>query len=96
MRDSPLERDGFELAVPVVKEVKPFSGTVMAMTKVRLEAVAFLPGIDGLNPSPCSGESANFRFLRLSGLIFGGLTAADRSARPDQLIRKFQISLVSI
>jgi hypothetical protein len=35
----------------------------MEEKEVRLEAVASLPGTDGSNPFPSSGESANFRFL---------------------------------
>src|SRR6516225_8080335 len=37
----------------------------MEATKVRLEAVASLPGTDGSNPFPSSGESG-------ANLIFGG------------------------
>ena len=39
------------------------TGTVMEATKIRLEAVASLPGTDGSNPFPSSKESANFQFL---------------------------------
>src|SRR5271166_2910830 len=39
------------------------TGIVTYATKVRLEAEAYLPGTDGSNPFPSSGESTNFRFL---------------------------------
>src|SRR6516162_1696861 len=58
--DSPLEGDGFELSVPRRERSESLSGTgsVMEATKVRLEAVAYLPGTDGSNPFPSSEESA--------------------------------------
>src|SRR5271165_1955226 len=40
------------------------TGIVTYATKVRLEAEAYLPGTDGSNPFPSSGESANHRFRR--------------------------------
>jgi hypothetical protein len=47
---------------PVAKEVNPFREWEPSWSdKVRLEAVAYLPGTDSSNPSPSSGESANFR-----------------------------------
>jgi hypothetical protein len=43
-------------------ESRSGTGTVTEATKVRLEAVAYLPGTDGSNPFPSSSESANHRF----------------------------------
>src|ERR1700746_1259121 len=49
---------------PVAKEVNPFREWEPSWSdKVRLEAVAYLPGTDSSNPSPSSAESANFRSL---------------------------------
>ena len=57
--DSPLEGNGFELSVPRRESNESHSGTgtVTEATKVRLEAVAYLPGTDSSNPFPSSGES---------------------------------------
>jgi len=58
-----LERDGVELLVPCREKNESRSGTgtetVTKMTKVRLEAVVYLPDTDGSKPSPSSRESAN-------------------------------------
>jgi hypothetical protein len=51
------------------------TGSVMEATKVRLEAVAYLPGTDGSNPSPSTGESANHRSLSGGWLTNGHLRA---------------------
>jgi hypothetical protein len=43
---------------PVAKEVNPFREQEPSWSeKVRLEAVAYLPGTDSSNPSPSSRES---------------------------------------
>jgi hypothetical protein len=57
--DSPLEGNGFELSVPRRESNESHSGTgtVTEATKVRLKAVAYLPGTDGSNPFPSTGES---------------------------------------
>jgi hypothetical protein len=61
--DSLLERDGVELLVPCREKNESRSGTgtetVTKVTKVRLEAVVYLPDTDGSKPSPSSRESAN-------------------------------------
>ena len=56
--DSPLEGTGFEPSVPRRErnESRSGTGTVTEATKVRLEAVAYLPGTDGSNPFPSGGE----------------------------------------
>ena len=65
--DSSLERNGFELSVPRRESNESHSGTgtITEATKVRLEAVAYLPGTDGSNPFPSSVES-------IANLTFGG------------------------
>jgi hypothetical protein len=60
-----LEGTRFEPSVPRRERNESLSGTgtVTEATKVGLEAVAYLPGTDGSNPSPSSGESgANLTF----------------------------------
>ena len=61
--DSLPERDGVELLVPCRKKNESRSGTgtetVTKVTKVRLEAVVYLPDTDASKPSPSSRESAN-------------------------------------
>ena len=42
-------------------------GTVTEATKVRLEAVAYLPRTDGSNPFPSSGESGELRYRCYAG-----------------------------
>jgi hypothetical protein len=56
--DSLLEGNGFELSVPrrESNESPSGTGTVTEATKVRLEAVAYLPGTDGSNPFPSTRE----------------------------------------
>jgi hypothetical protein len=50
--DSLLEGDGFQLSVPVAKEVNPLRKRERSWSyKVRLEAVAYLPDTDSSNPS---------------------------------------------
>jgi hypothetical protein len=44
---------------PVAKKMNPVRETVTKVTKVRLEAVVYLPDTDGSKPSPSSRESAN-------------------------------------
>jgi hypothetical protein len=72
-RGTPSRKCGDEVAIPrrpphsvyrfpVAKETNPGTGTVREATKVRLQAVAYLPGTDGSNPFRSSGESANYRF----------------------------------
>jgi hypothetical protein len=53
------EGNGFEVSVPRRErnESSSRTGTVTEVTKVRLETVAYLPGTDGSNPFPASGES---------------------------------------
>ena len=62
-----MEGNGFELSVPRRErnESRSGTGTVTEATKVRLEAVAYLPGTDGSNPFPSTGESANFQSLAM-------------------------------
>jgi hypothetical protein len=45
------------LNVRIRIESRSGTGTVTETTKVRLEAVAYLPGTDGSNPFPSTGES---------------------------------------
>jgi hypothetical protein len=54
--DSLPEGNGFELSVPrrESNESRSGTGTVTEATKVRLEAVAYLPGTYGSNPFPSS------------------------------------------
>jgi hypothetical protein len=63
--DSLMEETGFEPSVPGRERNESLSGTgtVTEATKVRLEAIAYIPGTDGSNPFPSREESANFRFL---------------------------------
>ena len=45
------------LRFPAAKETNPLREAVTGATKVRLQAVAYLPGTDGSNLVPSSGES---------------------------------------
>ena len=45
------------LRFPAAKEMNPLREAVTGATKVRLQAVAYLPGTNGSNPVPSSGES---------------------------------------
>jgi hypothetical protein len=56
----------------------------MEATKVRLEAVAYLPGTDGSNPFPSSGESANFRFLKRATARLEDVSLLDAREGPRQ------------
>jgi hypothetical protein len=75
-----LER---ELLVPRREgnESRSGTGTVTKVTKVRLEAVAYLPGTDGSNPSPSRRESTNFRFLARPLLAPGEFEISRHAAR---------------
>jgi len=53
------------LRFPAAKETNPLREAVTGATKVRLQAVAYLPGTDGSNLVPSSGESVQtWLFLR--------------------------------
>ena len=45
------------LRFPAAKEMNPLREAVTGATKVRLQAVAYLPGTNGSNPVPSSAES---------------------------------------
>ena len=45
------------LRFPAAKEMNPLREAVTGATKVRLQAVAYLPGTNGSNPVPSSSES---------------------------------------
>src|SRR6516225_3683053 len=45
------------LRFPAAKEMNPLREAVTGATKVRLQAVAYLPGTNGSNPVPSTGES---------------------------------------
>jgi len=63
------EVHGFEPLVPRRERNESLRGTrtVKDATKVRLEAVAYLPGTDGPNPGPSSAESGTNRRRRVRG-----------------------------
>ena len=73
--DCLLEGNGFELSVPRCErnESRSGTGTVTEATKVRLEAVAYLPGTDGSNSFPSSEGSAasGFCACRVPGSVTG-------------------------
>ena len=65
--DSPLEGDGFEPSVPHKKQ--PFLAAPVRSrnSPSATKTGSFVPGTDGSNPSPSSGESAaNLTFERAS------------------------------
>ena len=49
------------LRFPAAKETNPLREAVTGATKVRLQAVAYLPGTDGSNLVPSSAESVSHR-----------------------------------
>ena len=63
--DSSLEGDGFEPSVPVATE--PVYIAEGELRGDRRAAKKIWRGTDGSNPSPSSGESANFRSLEVDG-----------------------------
>ena len=68
-RRSLTKGNGFEPSVPRRErnDSRSGTGTVTEATKVHLEAVAYLPGTDGSNPGPSSGESTSRAILPSHG-----------------------------
>ncbi len=73
--DSPLEGDGFEPSVPHKKQ--PFLAAPVRSrnSPSATKTGSFVPGTDGSNPSPSSGESG-------ANLVFGGNSIDDRRGSP--------------
>src|SRR6202035_2068344 len=62
--DSPLAGDGFEPSVPRKKQPLLAAPLVPVIRLPQQKTGSFVPGTDGSNPSPSSGESrANLNFL---------------------------------